>query len=96
MRNRHEATGKSYEQIAKAYVPRSTLKPNKAGGFTYGEFKDFQVSYQAAAEVLNASPATNPIPGVTHFHDLRVASGHWPGTMVQYGSGKFIWYKGVK
>jgi hypothetical protein len=97
MRTRKEAGQGSYEDIANSgqYKPRSTLKLYK-GMVTKGELLDFQSSYQAAAEVLGASPKSNPIPGVTHFHDLRISNPWGPkAESVTYGSGRLQWYKNV-
>jgi hypothetical protein len=96
LRNRFEiGSGLTYEKIAEQwYAPRTTLRANNMF-----EFNAWRQSFQAAAEVLNASPGSSPIPGVTHFHDWSIAPPSWAtgrgAREIPYGSGGLRFYQGV-
>ena len=84
MRNRFEAgRGLTYEQIAETwFAPQYKLRiPNLI------ELKAWNQSFGAGAEVLNASPHQNPIPGVTHFFDPSITAPSWGNSsQVPHGS----------
>jgi len=74
MRNRYDAgSGYSYKDIADSwFAPQSALRK-----INPGELASWRQSFQAAGEVLSATPGSNPIPGVTHFHDKSITFP-WP------------------
>jgi hypothetical protein len=99
MRTYHDLhPGQSYEdQADMRYVPRDSLrKDRKSGEYTSIELKAWEDSFKAAGEVLNASPGSNPIPGVTHFYDITRKTNPWPSaTQVPYGSGTLLYFRDV-
>jgi spore germination cell wall hydrolase CwlJ-like protein len=97
LRNRYDgcAGNRTYKDLAyqkSQFAPLESLRENNLG-----EFKAWKQSFEAAAEVLNSDPASNPLPGVCYFHDISIS---FPNSFsnpveVQFGSGAFRFYRGI-
>ncbi len=86
--------GAKAEEVASYYT--TDERAMASGEYTSIELKAWEDSFKAAGEVLNASPSSNPIPGVTHFYDITRKTNPWPSaTQVPYGSGTLLYFKDV-